>query len=123
MSSERDRGRPPQPPSAQASDPAKDLGSLSTAPYVSGLDQAIGNADPWWSSCAATAIRHLASSAGTFDADMLLDLVGPPPHPAYVGAAFAGAWRSQVIEQAGCRVAVDGRLIRIWRSGPRAARR
>lgn len=123
MSPGCDRGRPPQPPSTQASDPAKDLGSLSTAVYASGLDQAIGNADPWWSSSAATAIKYLASSAGSFDVDALLELVGRPPHPSYTGAALAAAWRSQVIRHAGCRVAGDGRLVRLWTAGPKTVRR
>lgn len=122
MTAGQHRGRPAQAASEQASDPSKDLSSTSRPGYPSGLDQAFDNADPWWSSCAATAIRHLASSAGSFDVDHLLDLVGSPPHPAYVGAALAGAWRAQIIEQAGCRVASDGRLIRIWRSGPKAVR-
>lgn len=108
------RGRPAQAASGQASDPAWDLGSTSKPEYSSGLQQAIDNASSdWWSSGAALAIRQLAS-VGYFDADMLLDLVGEPPHGAYVGAAFAAAWRSGVNEQVGCRIARDGRLVRVW---------
>src|SRR3712207_1453683 len=69
----------------------------STRFYADGLDQAISNASTdWWSIGAAVAIRQLALG-GYFDADSLLDLVGEPPHPAYVGAAFAAAQRSAVI--------------------------
>lgn len=122
MSPPEVRKRRPSPgtPPAQASSPSKDLSSTSTAVYASGLDQAMSNAaSDWWSQGAALALRQLALG-GYFDADMLLDLVGEPPHPAYVGAAFAAAWRSGLIEQVGCRVARDQRLVKVWHGLPRS---
>ncbi len=122
MSPGQHRGRPlaKDAASSEAVSPAKDLSSTSTAVYASGLDQAMSNAaGDWWSQGAALAIRQLALG-GYFDADMLLDLVGEPPHPAYVGATFAAAWRSGLIEQVGCRVARDQRLLRVWHGLPRS---
>lgn len=122
MTQEQRRGRPlaKDAASSEAVSPSKDLSSTSTAVYASGLDQAMTNAaSDWWSQGAALALRQLALG-GYFDADMLLDLVGEPPHPAYVGAAFAAAWRSGLIEQVGCRVARDQRLLRVWHGLPRS---
>lgn len=122
MSPGQHRGRPlaKDAASGTADGPVTNLNSTSTAVYAIGLDQAITNAaSDWWSQGAALALHQLALGS-YFDADTLLDLVGEPPHPAYVGAAFAAAWRSGLIEQVGCRVASDGRLVRVWHGLPRS---
>jgi hypothetical protein len=115
------RGRPNGTASVKAERSCQDLHHTPQSGYaVDGLQQAINNAaSDWWSQGAALALRQLALG-GYFDADMLLDLVGEPPHPAYVGAAFAAAWRSGLIEQVGCRVARDQRLLRVWHGLPRS---
>jgi hypothetical protein len=41
-------------------------------------------------------------------------MVGQPHPPNYIGAVFAAAQRSKAIEQVGCRVGGDGRLLRVW---------
>ena len=79
------------------------------------LDSAIKHATTdWWASGAALAIRQLALADRGFDADHVLDMVGRPPSPECVGAVFAAARRSNVIEAVGCRVGRDGRLLRVW---------
>ena len=94
---------------------SKDLHHTPITGYaVGGLQQAIDNASSdWWWTGAVQAIKQLAI-VGYFDADRLLNLVGEPPHPSYLGAAFAAAQRSGWIEAVGCRIAVDGRLLRVW---------
>lgn len=99
--------------SEQADDPTKSLNPTAGSSYPAGIGEAVNTTADWWSAGAQLAIRQLAQN-GYFDADMLLDLMGEPPHSSYVGAAFASAWRAGVIEQVGCRVARDGRLVRIW---------
>lgn len=81
----------------------------------SGVHQAIRSArGDWWYEQAQLAIRQLAAEGRGFDVDHLIDLVGEPPAPEYVGAALAAAHRSKHIEAVGARVARDGRLLRIW---------
>lgn len=121
MSPGQHRGRPlaKDAASSKAVSPAKDLSSTSMAVYASGLDQAISNAaGDWWTSGAMLAIRQLAMTGRGFDADHVITMCGMPSDGHYVGAVFAAAQRSKIIEAVGCRVAADGRLLRVWWGAP-----
>jgi hypothetical protein len=108
-----DRSRPNGKSGAAPSDLG--LADLNTSYAVDGLQTAIDNAaSDWWWSGANLAIAQLARSGRGFDVDAVLDLVGQPEHPAYVGAAFAAAQRRGVIETVGARVGRGGRLRRVW---------
>lgn len=68
-------------------------------------DEAIARAndavDPWWKSCADTAIAYLASTGLEFTADDLRALVPAPDHPARVGAHFSAAMKAGLIRPTG----------------------
>jgi hypothetical protein len=82
---------------------------------IEGLECAIENASTdWWFAGALLAIKQLAISGRGFTADHLLDMVGAPSDPHYLGAVFAAAQRQHVIEPVGARVGRDGRLVRVW---------
>lgn len=94
-----------------------DVASNITTASVSldGIDRAIENASSdWWYVGALLYVRQIAQMGQGFTADDLLDAVGQPPAPEYVGAVFAAAYRSKLIEPVGCRVASDNRLVRVW---------
>jgi hypothetical protein len=96
-----------------------DLGSptRSTPPQPSydGLEQAIDNAArDWWFQGAMVAIRQLALTGRGFTPDHLLDMVGAPTDPHYLGAVFAAAQRLKIVEAVGSRIGRDGRLVRVW---------
>ena len=82
---------------------------------AAGLDQAIENASSdWWFQGASMAIKQLALSGRGFTVDNLLDLVGAPTDPHYLGAALAAAQRHRIIEPVGARAGRNGRLVRVW---------
>ena len=60
------------------------------------------------------AIRQLAMSGRGFTVDNLLDLVGAPTDPHYLGALFAAAQRLKFVEPVGARVGRNERLVRVW---------
>jgi len=113
MSVSKDRIRPAVSPSGSGDD--LDLADLTFVCVSNVLDAVFKStgSDRWWSG-AQLAIAELARSGQNFDAGNLLEMVGEPHHPNYIGAVFAAAQRSKAIEQVGCRVAPDGRLLRIW---------
>ena len=89
--------------------------SHTSLPNDSGLDRAIENAESdWWTTGALLAIQQLAKIGRGFDVDHVLDLVGEPTDPHYLGAAFAVARRQKIIEPVGARVGRGGRLVRVW---------
>jgi hypothetical protein len=91
------------------------------APIVrgAGLEQAIENASSdWWFQGALVAVKQLALSGRGFTADHVLDMVGAPTDPHYVGALFAAAQRLRIVEAVGARVGLDGRLARVWWGQP-----
>lgn len=112
----RPRDHRRRPGEETASEKATGLEDPKTSPsYGDGLTTAIDNAvRDWWFVGASAAIRQLALAGRGFTADHLLDLVGEPTDPHYVGAAFAAARRSNIIEPVGCRVGRGGRLVRVW---------
>jgi hypothetical protein len=109
------RRRGPQATSPEAW-PATDRATTETEPtVVTGLDRAIDNAaTDWWFQGALLAIKQLGRSGRGFTADHVLDMVGAPTDPHYVGAVFAAAQRQRIVEAVGARVGRDGRLVRVW---------
>lgn len=84
-------------------------------PDQGGVDVAIANASAdWWFTGGLLAIRQLAMSGRGFTPCHVLEMVGEPPDPHYVGALFAAAVRKRIVEAVGCRVAADGRLVRVY---------
>jgi hypothetical protein len=91
-------------------------------PTLAGLEQAIENASTdWWFQGALVAIKQLALSGRGFTVDHVLDMVGTPPDPHYVGALLAAAQRLKIVEPVGARVGRDGRLVRVWWGVPQWA--
>lgn len=80
-----------------------------------GLERALQVAQrDWWSDGAALAIKQLATAGRGFTSEHLIDLVGEPHEPHLLGAAFAAAQRSRVIEAIGATIGRDGKPRRIW---------
>ena len=78
---------------------------LNTGHRADGATQASNDADEWWA--AALLAHRQLDRIGR-------GIVGEPPAPAYVGAVYAAAQRSKIIEAVGCRVGRNGRLLRVW---------
>jgi len=92
-----------------------DAGRAQMTETADGLGHAIDNASTdWWTQGALLAIQQLARGGRGFDVDHLLDMVGEPTDPHYLGAAFAMAQRLKITEPVGARVGRGGRLVRIW---------
>lgn len=70
-----------------------------------GVDAAIENRDPWWWSCAMSALHAEARTGREFAADTLTDEYGvdAPDHPNRWGALFRAAHAEGVIEPVGYR--------------------
>lgn len=95
--------------------------SISAADDANGLDRAIANsASDWWTQGALLAIKQLARSGHGFTVDHVLDMVGAPTDPHYLGAVLASAQRQHIIERVGARVGRDGRLVGVWWGLPAA---
>lgn len=82
-------------------------------------DQAIANADDWWTSCARAALATAAATRLPFDAYTLTELGVPDPdHPARWGGLFRTARAAGLIRVAGYapsrRPGVNGSLVRLW---------
>jgi hypothetical protein len=98
----------------------------SVATYRAGVIEAVTNVgtqaalsfDRDWSDAALDAITRLAASGRQFDADDVRDLVGEPPSPAAMGAAFRAAARARLIRCVGfetsSRITRHGGLQRVW---------
>lgn len=109
------------PPAGAALSSSATPPSLSLSYAPSGLEAAIDNAHlDWWATGAQLALVQLAKAGRGFTVDDLLDLVGQPPAPQYVGAVLAAAQRLRLIEPVGCQIGRDGRMVRRWFRGPNA---
>lgn len=77
-----------------------------------------GNPDPWWMSCALSAIGVLAAGGRQFTAADVGELVEPPDHPCRWGSAFARAKALRLIEKVGYRPSPrptrDGGVCAVW---------
>jgi hypothetical protein len=105
-----------RPVVSRAAEENNAAGGLS-APILreTGLEQAIENASSdWWFQGALLAVSQLARSGRGFTVDHLLDMVGAPTDPHYVGAVFAAAQRQHIVEPVGAVVGRDCRLRRVW---------
>ena len=119
MSPGRHRSRPVQTASEKIG-PDEDL-NLKSSIGQSGLDCAIESASrDWWYQGAMVAVQQLARSGRGFDVDHVASLTGEPPAAVYWGALFAAATKLGVVEAVGCRVAGDGRLVRVYWGSPDA---
>ncbi|WP_282790845.1 hypothetical protein [Streptomyces sp. CC224B] len=98
------------------------------AAKADGIARATANTSPDWATACRAAIELMARRGTPFQAaDLITEgLVDEPDHPARWGAAFNGAARAGVIEQAGYvrskRATVHGSICKQWK-GTAAARR
>lgn len=119
MSPEVRRAGLHQTGSADDSGPSKDH-HLAPTSYADGLDMAVANASAdWWFTGAMVALQQLAITARGFTVDHLVDLVGEPPDPHYLGSVFSAAQKMSMVEAVGCKVGRGGRLVRVWWGVPR----
>lgn len=110
--SPNDRSRPRQ---GAATEQSNGLADLKSSYALAGVNAAIDNAaTDWWFQGSLQAVKQLAMTGRGFTADHLLDMVGEPTDPHYVGAVFAVAQRQRIVEAVGCRIGAGGRLLRIW---------
>jgi hypothetical protein len=98
----------------QETRPAEGL-ATETHSTTDGLERAIAKASAdWWAQNALLAIQQLARSNRAFTAEHVLDMVGAPTDPHYVGAVFAIAQRKRIAEAVGATIGPDARLLRVW---------
>lgn len=90
--------------------PVKDLA-------VDSKPRELESAAETWRNEALRVIAVLGRTGTPFHVDDFLALVGYPPDPHQLGAAFAAAKQQHLIEVAGATIA-KGRLVRVWRGVP-----
>jgi hypothetical protein len=118
----------------RAQGPASDESSTTTtSPTLpaeaekSTLNDAVANADPWWSDGAFRAVVDIAKTRLPFEAyDVQVGYALPEPHhPSAWGAVFRIAYERGIIVPAGAmssrKPSRHGSLVRLWRGAPTRA--